>query len=108
MTISKKKRKYLLNYKKYKNNIIKKEIFLLSNILSLLNNSISSYGIYRLNKYIKYIYVSKIKNYNRLLRRFCFITKRSRSVYRLTSLSRLMTRYYASNGYFIGLKKASW
>lgn len=42
------------------------------------------------------------------LKRVCILTERTRSVYRLTMLSRIKTREYASNGYYVGLKKASW
>ncbi len=40
-------------------------------------------------------------------RTLCFLTGRSRSVYRSFRLSRLKIREYASLGYFSGLSKAS-
>ena len=41
-------------------------------------------------------------------RTICFLTGRSRSVYRAFHLSRLKIRAYAATGYFVGLSKASW
>jgi small subunit ribosomal protein S14 len=42
------------------------------------------------------------------VRSICFLTGRSRSVYRAFRLSRLKIREYAALGYFTGLSKASW
>src|ERR1700761_255953 len=42
------------------------------------------------------------------IRTLCFLTGRSRSVYRAFRLSRLKIREYAALGYFPGLTKASW
>ena len=41
-------------------------------------------------------------------RSICFLTGRSRSVYRFFKLSRLKIRSYAAAGHFVGLSKASW
>jgi ribosomal protein S14 len=41
-------------------------------------------------------------------RTLCFLTGRSRSIYRSFRLSRLKIREYAGSGYFPGLSKASW
>jgi ribosomal protein S14 len=41
-------------------------------------------------------------------RTICFLTGRTRSVYRAFRLSRLKLRFYANAGYFVGVSKASW
>ena len=41
-------------------------------------------------------------------RTICFLTGRSRSIYRHFRLSRLKLRQYAAVGFFTGLAKASW
>ena len=43
----------------------------------------------------------KVKNY-------CVITRRSSSIISKFRLSRLKFRYYASNGFLIGIKKSIW
>ena len=46
---------------------------------------------------------SKVRIRNR-----CVITGRSRGVYRLFKMSRILFRQYASSGLLTGVKKASW
>ena len=41
-------------------------------------------------------------------RTICFLTGRSRSVYRAFHLSRMKVREFAAMGFFSGLSKASW
>lgn len=66
---------------------------------------------FRSNKIVKYIYRNKIFNkYSSIsfFRRSCLISGNSRSVSRFFKLSRYLCRYYASNGFVMGLRKASF
>jgi small subunit ribosomal protein S14 len=54
--------------------------------------------------------ISKIKkstNFNKVKNR-CFVTSRSKSVYRRMTLSRIKIKELANNGLILGLKKLSW
>ena len=52
----------------------------------------------------KYTKKSSIAHY----RRFCVITGNSRSVFRRFKMVRHWCKFFASNGYLVGLKKASF
>ena len=71
----------------------------------------TNYRFFKSNKLIKIIY----KNFyfykyasRSFFRTSCLITGNCRSVSRFFKLSRYTCRYYASNGFFIGLRKASF
>ena len=91
-------------------------------IRHLLSNKNYLFFIYKLIKLFlvkQYSYQRTIYWFNTLTlyssfkfgsktRGVCLLTGRSRSVYRLFRLSRLMIRTYSKCGYFTGLSKASW
>lgn len=71
----------------------------------------NNYSVFKSNKIIKLIY----KNYYfykysslSFFRRSCLSTGNCRSVFHFFKLSRYTCRYYASNGFFVGLRKASF
>jgi succinate dehydrogenase (ubiquinone) iron-sulfur subunit len=47
------------------------------------------------------IYLPKIRNY-------CIETGRARGILRSFKVSRMVFKSYASNGFFVGIKKSSW
>lgn len=88
----------LLVNKELKKNLVK---FFLSN----------QHKNFKSNKIIKYIYRKKIfYKYSSLsfFRRSCILSGNCRAVNRSFKLSRYLCRYYASNGYIMGLRKASF
>lgn len=89
--------KYMLK-KELKKNLLK---FFLAN----------QYKNFRSNKIIKFIYRNKFYyKYSSIsfFRRNCLISGNSKSVSRFFKLSRYLCRYYASNGFITGLRKASF
>ena len=84
--------------KELKKNLIK---FFLSN----------QYNNFRSNKIMKFIYRNKFYyKYSSIsfYRRSCLLSGNCRSVHRFFKLSRYLCRYYASNGFIIGLRKSSF
>jgi len=95
-------------FKKYKiKNLINKE--LKKNLVKyFLSNQ---YKNFKSNKIIQFIYRNQIfyKYYSiSFFRRSCLISGNCRSVFRFFKLSRYLCKYYASNGYIVGLRKASF
>ena len=89
--------KVLIN-KELKKNIIK--YFLLNQSKNFKSNKIIKF-IYRNKFYYKYSSIS-------FFRRNCLISGNSKSVFRLFKLSRYHCKYYASNGYIVGLRNSSF
>ena len=88
----------LMISKELKKNLVK---FFLSN----------QYKNFKSNKIMKYIYRNKIfYKYSSFsfFRRSCILSGNCRSVNRSFKLSRYLCRYYASNGFIMGLRKASF
>jgi ribosomal protein S14 len=72
---------------------------------------LNQYKNFKSNKIVKFIYRNKFYyKYNSLsfFRRNCILSGNSKSVFRFFKLSRFLCRYYASNGYISGLRKASF
>ena len=58
-------------------------------------------------QYINFLYkITKKKT--KIIKNICFLSGRSRAVYRIFHLSRLKIREHAQYGQFIGFKKISW
>jgi len=98
----------IFNFKKYNIKIL---------ISKELKKNIAKYFLsnqhknFKSNKVIKYIYRNKIfYKYSSLsfFRRSCILSGNCRSVNRQFKLSRYLCRYYASNGFIMGLRKASF
>jgi len=87
-----------LNNKELKKNLIK--YFLLNQYNNFKSNKIIKF-IYRNKFYYKYSSIS-------FFRRSCLISGNCKSIFRFFKLSRYHCRYYASNGYIVGLRKASF
>ena len=71
----------------------------------------NQYNNFKSNKIIKFIYRNKFYyKYNSVsfFRRSCLISGNCRSVFRFFKLSRYLCKHYASNGYIVGLRKASF
>ena|ERR1700761_849376 len=88
----------ILIKKELKKNLIK---YFLSN----------QYKNFKSNKVIKLIYRNKIYyKYSSIsfFRRSCVLSGNCKSVSRFFKLSRYLCRYYASNGFIVGLRKASF
>lgn len=71
----------------------------------------NQYNNFKSNKIIKFIYRNKFYyKYSSIsfFRRSCLISGNCRSVFRFFKLSRYLCKYYASNGYIVGLRKASF
>lgn len=98
----------IYNFKKYKiNQMISKE--LKKNLIKFFLSN--KYNEFKSKKIINFIYRNKI--YNKFssisfFRRSCIQSGSCRSVSRHFKLSRYLCRYYASNGFFSGLRKASF
>lgn len=58
-------------------------------------------GVLKRKKLKKLIFLTKIRN-------ICSITGRTRSIYKLFRISRIMLRELGSQGLIFGLKKSSW
>lgn len=88
-------------------NLVKKE--LKKNLIKyFLSNQ---YKNFKSNKVIKLIYRNKIYyKYSSIsfFRRSCLLSGNCKSVSRFFKLSRYLCRYYASNGFIVGLRKASF
>lgn len=89
--------KLMLN-KELKKNLLK--FFLANQYKNFKSNKIIKF-IYRNKFYYKYSSVS-------FFRRSCLLSGNCKSVSRFFKLSRYYCRYYASNGFIIGLRKASF
>ena len=95
-------------FKKFKlNKMIKKELkknlikfFLANQYNNFKSNKIIKF-IYRNEYYYKYASIS-------FFRRSCLLSGNCKSVFRFFKLSRYLCRYYASNGFISGLRKASF
>jgi ribosomal protein S14 len=71
----------------------------------------NQYNNFKSNKIIKFIYRNKFYyKYSSIsfFRRTCLISGNCRSVFRFFKLSRYLCKHYASNGYIVGLRKASF
>jgi ribosomal protein S14 len=96
---------WIINNKKwrilFKKNEIKKLI-----LKSLLYNKdyLFKFKLYYDKVYKKFKYCTSIAK----LQTFCLILKNKKSIFRKFKLSRHTIKKYASNGYIIGLKKASF
>lgn len=98
----------LSNFKKFNTfSMIKKEIyknfvkfFILNKYKILKSNKIIKIA-YRNNYYLKQASIS-------FFRRSCLRLGNCRSVFRFFKMSRYICKYYASNGFFTGLRKASF
>jgi ribosomal protein S14 len=88
----------LMVKKELKKNLIK---FFLSNQYNNFKSSNIIKFIYRNKFYYKYSSIS-------FFRRACILSGNCRSVFRFFKLSRYLSRHYASNGYIMGLRKASF
>ena len=89
--------------KKFKNKELKKNLikyFLSNQYKNFITNKIVKF-IYRNKFYYKYSSIS-------FFRRTCILSGNCRSVFRFFKLSRYHCRYYASNGFVVGLRKASF
>jgi ribosomal protein S14 len=94
-------KKYKIKYmitKELKKNLVK--FFLANQYKNFKSNKIIKF-IYRNKYYYKYSSIS-------FFRRSCILSGNCRSVFRFFKLSRYLCRYYASNGYIVGLRKASF
>jgi small subunit ribosomal protein S14 len=65
------------------------------------------------NPYVKKYFAnlqqkSLLKSTATQIRTICFLTGRSRSIYRTFKVSRMKLKQYANAGYFSGLTKSSW
>lgn len=89
--------KLMLN-KELKKNLLK--FFLANQYKNFKSNKIIKF-IYRNRFYYKYSSIS-------FFRRSCLLSGNCKSVSRFFKLSRYLCRYYASNGFIIGLRKASF
>ena len=96
-------------------------VFKKYNIKSLINKELkknlikyflsNQYKNFRSNKIIKFIYRNKFYyKYSSIsfFRRSCLISGNCKSVFRFFKLSRYLCKYYASNGFVSGLRKASF
>lgn len=84
--------------KELKRNLIK--YFLSNQYSNFKSNKIMKF-IYRNKFYYKYMSIS-------FFRRNCVLSGNCKSVFRFFKLSRYHCRYYASNGFIVGLRKASF
>lgn len=98
----------IYNFKKYKINLmIRKELkknlikFFLANKYNKFKSKKIINFIYRNQFFFKFSSIS-------FFRRSCIVSGNCRSVSRHFKLSRYLCRYYASNGYLVGLRKASF
>ena len=95
-------------FKKYNiNNLVKKE--LKKNLIKFF--IANQYKNFRSNKIMKFVYRNKYYyKYSSIsfFRRSCILSGNCKSVFRFFKLSRYLCRYYASNGYIVGLRKASF
>lgn len=98
----------IYNFKKYKiNKMISKE--LKKNLIKFF--LANQYNKFKSNKIIKFIYRNKFYyKFSSIsyFRRSCILSGNCRSVFRHFKLSRYLCRLYASNGYLVGLRKASF
>jgi ribosomal protein S14 len=72
---------------------------------------INQYRNFRSNKIIKNIYRNRyFYKYSSIsfFRRSCLLSGNCKSVFRFFKLSRHLCRFYASNGFIMGLRKASF
>jgi ribosomal protein S14 len=91
------------NIKHLKNKELKKNL-----IKYFLSNQ---YNNFKSNKIIKFIYRNRFYyKYSSIsfFRRNCLISGNCKSIFRFFKLSRYLCKYYASNGFLPGLRKASF
>jgi ribosomal protein S14 len=88
----------LLIKKELKKNLVK--YYLSNQHYYFKSNKIIKF-IYRNKFYYKYMSISFFK-------RSCILSGNCKSVFRFFKLSRYDCRFYASNGYIVGLRKASF
>lgn len=84
--------------KELKKNLVK--YFLSNQHYNFKSNKIIKF-IYRNKFYYKYMSIS-------FFRRNCILSGNCKSIFRFFKLSRYHCRYYASNGFIVGLRKASF
>jgi ribosomal protein S14 len=84
--------------KELKKNLVK--YFLSNQHDNFKSNKIIKF-IYRNKFYYKYMSIS-------FFRRNCILSGNCKSIFRFFKLSRYHCRYYASNGFIVGLRKASF
>lgn len=99
---------HLKNFNKFNiQNMIEKEIyknftkFFISNKYKILKSNKIIKIAYRNNYYLKQASISFYK-------RSCLYLGNCKSVFRFFKMSRYVCRYYASNGFLTGLRKASF
>lgn len=95
-------------FKKYKIEILVNKEVKKNIVKYFLSNQ---YKNFRSNKIIQFLYRNKIYyKYSSIsfFRRNCLLSGNSKSVFRLFKLDRFLCRYYASNGFISGLRKASF
>lgn len=88
-------------------NMIQKEIY--KNLTKFFISN--KYKILKSNQIIKIAYRNKYflkQASTSFFRRSCLLLGTCRSVFRFFKMSRYKCRYYASNGFFTGLRKASF
>jgi ribosomal protein S14 len=88
-------------------NMIKKELYLYMTKFFIANK----YPFLKSNKIIKIAYRNKYYMQSSSIsffRRSCLKLGNCRSVFRFFKMSRYICRHYASNGYFTGIRKASF
>jgi ribosomal protein S14 len=98
----------IYNFKKYNIRLLINKELKKNLVKYFLSNQYKNFSS---NKIIKCIYRNKIFNkYSSLsfFRRSCILSGNCRSVNRFFKLSRYLCRYYASNGFIMGLRKASF
>jgi ribosomal protein S14 len=74
---------------------------------------LNSFLISKSNRYVKKHFANLqqkllLKSTATQIRTICFLTGRSRSIYRTFKVSRMKLKQYANAGYFSGLTKSSW
>ena len=98
----------LTNFTKFNTKMmIKKEVYKNFTKFFILNK----YKILKSNKIIKIAYRNKYflkQASTSFFRRSCLRLGNCRSVFRFFKMSRYLCKYYASNGFLIGLRKSSF
>lgn len=90
---------------KKRNKFLKQELRQLLN-LSMSNNTLLTNKI-RKSFALKVWSIGQSSSVTRIKNR-CVLTGRSKAIYRMFKVSRLMLRQLASNGFVNGVRKASW
>lgn len=98
----------IFTFKKYNIKLLYKKELKKNLIKYFLSNQ---YNNFKSNKIIKFIYRNKFYyKYSSIsfFKRSCIISGNCKSIFRFFKLSRYLCKYYASNGYIVGLRKASF